>query len=78
MKIKKHPIWKYGWVQMPLKVGCTAWYCEGSFWKKQKKFSKLSKMNWTMLFLRRHIIDIVLSTRKRKAVRCYLQHRRIV
>lgn len=41
MRTKKHTIWKYGRVQMPLKVGWPAWYCEGGFWKKTEKILKI-------------------------------------
>ncbi len=37
MKQRKQTIWKYGWVQLPLKVGWPAWYCEGSFWRRTGK-----------------------------------------
>ena len=33
MERKKQTIWKYGQVQMPLKIGYPAWYCEDGFWK---------------------------------------------
>ncbi|WP_283684716.1 hypothetical protein [Parablautia sp. Marseille-Q6255] len=37
MKRRKQTLWKYGWVQLPLKVGWPAWYCEDGLWKRTEK-----------------------------------------
>lgn len=41
MKRTKQTIWKYGQVQVPLKVGWPAWYCEDGFWKKTGEVRKV-------------------------------------
>lgn len=41
MKQRKQTIWKYGWVQLPLKVGWPAWYCEDGFWRSTGKVSRI-------------------------------------
>lgn len=41
MKRRKQTICKYGWVQLPLKVGWPAWYFEDGFWKRTGKVARV-------------------------------------